>query len=321
MFEYKDSYGNGLAILLVLIGVLIDMLFVRCGLAIAAATLLLWPFLHRRFGMTPATTLMLVSLVGLLIGGTWWLIERQSTGSSPNTSSAESSDIPHLKLQFVVERIVNDDVEFHLEVENISSLTVDQITQSYQSTDVSASEIDPILPRTLPPGVKLNLPGSPVNKLVKSRFLNVALRYRSATDGRRFEVQCRFVLPADLTNNQAIDPSQWAEGVITPEFERAENMRLASQFSVPTGMLNLVVPEDKPDGSPNVLNVRDGAKLLVVDFARRSVDFTVTFPTGAVKSIHENIMKMSKNHSVIVTWDQSKQTISLFLDGGPIIHK
>ena len=35
-FEYKDSYGYGIAVLLVLIGVVVDMIAIRCGLAIVA---------------------------------------------------------------------------------------------------------------------------------------------------------------------------------------------------------------------------------------------------------------------------------------------
>jgi hypothetical protein len=71
MLEYKDSYGYGLAFLLALAGVVIDMTAVRCLLGIAAITLLIWPIFHRRSGMTPAMTLTAVCIIGF-VGGIIW---------------------------------------------------------------------------------------------------------------------------------------------------------------------------------------------------------------------------------------------------------
>jgi len=88
MAAYKDSYGYGLAVLLALLSAWVDMLVVRYILALAAATLFLWPSLHRRFGMTPAVTAMLVCVVGFLCAGAWHVITTYFLTSGGNSEAA-----------------------------------------------------------------------------------------------------------------------------------------------------------------------------------------------------------------------------------------
>lgn len=97
MFEYKDSYNYGVAVLLALIGVWVDMIVIRYILAVFAGTFLLWPLLHRSFGMTPAVTLMLVCAVGFVGGGAWQLFGERLTKlftSAPTASTSPSASAP-----------------------------------------------------------------------------------------------------------------------------------------------------------------------------------------------------------------------------------
>lgn len=85
-FEYKDSYGYSAAAGLALLGAFIDVLAVRLALGFAAVTLFAWPSLHRRFGMTPAITLLVVSAIGLVIGAGWVGFDRLSASNQPDAS-------------------------------------------------------------------------------------------------------------------------------------------------------------------------------------------------------------------------------------------
>jgi hypothetical protein len=93
-FEYKDSYSYGVAVVLVLIGWAIDVLGVRCGLAIAAAQLLLWPTLHRRYKMSFAVTLMSVSAVAFFVGlGVYGLQRLGLAGGDETVKETAQPDI------------------------------------------------------------------------------------------------------------------------------------------------------------------------------------------------------------------------------------
>ena len=93
-FEYKDSYSYGVAVVLVLIGWAVDVLAVRCGLAIAAAPLLLWPTLHRRYKMSFAVTLMSVSAVAFLVGlGVYGLQRLGLAGGDETVKETTQPDI------------------------------------------------------------------------------------------------------------------------------------------------------------------------------------------------------------------------------------
>ena len=93
-FEYKDSYSYGVAVALTLIGWAVDVLAVRCGLAIATATLLLWPTLHRRYKMSFAVTLMSVSAVALLVGfGVYGLQRLGLAGGDETVKETAQPDI------------------------------------------------------------------------------------------------------------------------------------------------------------------------------------------------------------------------------------
>jgi len=86
MLDYKDSISIGVSVVLMLIGIFIDSLWVRSGLGVVAATLLLWPFVHRRFGMTIPMTLASVCMLGLAIAFAWQVIEYGWTIFPPDSS-------------------------------------------------------------------------------------------------------------------------------------------------------------------------------------------------------------------------------------------
>jgi hypothetical protein len=93
-FEYRDSYGYGVAVVLVLVSVAVDMIAIRCMLVIVAATLLFWPLLHRRYAMSLPTTLMLVSIFGLMIGAILYAIPsiRMLGMSKPEAETIETKN-------------------------------------------------------------------------------------------------------------------------------------------------------------------------------------------------------------------------------------
>jgi hypothetical protein len=320
--HYKDSYGNGLAVLLALAGAVIDVFAVRCILAAAAATLLLWPPLHRRFGMTPAMTLMLVCGLGLFGGGVWRLIEWRSAALAPieaispappaEAPPATAPPHPHIRLQLAIESVGKVDIPFHLEAENIGDVTVTRITKSFRGADISEQETYPsLLPRTLPPKGKIVLPGTPVNWLVKSRWLSVALLYDCEVGGKTETLQSdyRFVLPPQVKAGQLIDPSEWTENM-KPQKIEMDRSEIIRKLSAPSGGISFVAQERNPDGSVNNISMRGENKLLTVNFSEMTAEFSITFASGKTKKLLQHL-KTSANqrHLITVTWDVSKDYV------------
>lgn len=94
MFEYKDSINTAIAFGLVLAGIVIDIPAIRIALAIGAVTFFAWPFFHRRYQMSLAVTLLMVSGVGLAIGAVWSFINWQISLRKPDTAQIASAKSP-----------------------------------------------------------------------------------------------------------------------------------------------------------------------------------------------------------------------------------
>jgi len=89
--HYGGAVNNGIAVFLVLVSIVTDYPLVRYALAVIAATLVLWPALHRRYKMTPAIALVLVSVCGLAIGVLWYFAENR--GLLPHKDDSVSTVI------------------------------------------------------------------------------------------------------------------------------------------------------------------------------------------------------------------------------------
>ena len=91
MFEYKDSYSFGVAFLLALAAVWLDMVAVRIILLICAATFFIWPLVHKRFKMTFPATLVLVAGIALATGIIWQL---SAYGTAWRVAAAQATAVP-----------------------------------------------------------------------------------------------------------------------------------------------------------------------------------------------------------------------------------
>lgn len=158
MFEYKDSYAYGFAVLLLLVGLVIDLLIVRCGLAIATITLLMWPTLHRRFGMSIPLALILVCGIGIIAGGAWYGIDRLR-GHNRTATQPEGIKNP-------LDNIIQVDCRTSKWPELVPSYP-------FYDFQLMASQTDGGYGSTIsPPGSKYDLGGDPVNLGTVCRLTN-----------------------------------------------------------------------------------------------------------------------------------------------------
>ncbi len=73
-FRPSDRINIGVTLLLAVVAVIANLAWVWSAAAIIGVALIFEPFLKRRFNMTPAITLMLVCIAGLVVGAVWQII-------------------------------------------------------------------------------------------------------------------------------------------------------------------------------------------------------------------------------------------------------
>jgi hypothetical protein len=270
--------------------------------------------------MTPLLG-MLVCGIGFLAFGAWYFWPSNVPTERPSAVSPGTAieKIPHLKLQLVLDSITPTGVWFHFEAENIGDMTVTNLTRNFESPGVTAFQSQPPGPITLAPKGTVDLEGAIAPQLLKAQFLTATLFYETQINGKPlpFESQYRFVLPMNPSAHQIIQPAWIKEGPAIAADRNIEQSDAVSFFSKPSGTAAMVLPERKPDGSPNLVVGRAADKTFIADFAKGEIAFTVVFPDGHAKTIYQNVFKPARMHQVTISWNKAKHTVALSVDGVP----
>jgi hypothetical protein len=225
---------------------------------------------------------------------------------------APSVEPPHLQAKLMIDA-VSEDVQFHIEVQNIGQQEIKDVRSKMQTsemTDVITSV--PVAP-IIPAGGRISIPGLPNSGLNKNPVLIVDLDYQTLDDGQ-FTSHYSFIA-SPLGNSKEFLPTMWQEHPVKIADEQKEVMDEATKkLAGPQGTLELFVPLHGPGGSFNRLSISNGDKTFSFDAASRFVSFTIKG-----QMVKHEIPK--GNYGAITVgceWDNSKDIERLII-GGEIV--
>jgi len=227
---------------------------------------------------------------------------------------------PHLQTQLVIDSVPQGtDIEFHIEVENISKLQVNGLRAGMRTAEMTSLDVSLPLPPSLPPGGRLSIPGNPVSGLKRSGALFLDLNYESKVDSEtnKFISSYSFLLrPVDM-KPQALLPITWQEqaGVILGPEQQTMEAALKT-LAGPQGTMLIALPLRRPDGSPSLLVMTNNKRRFSFDGASRSISFTTTASMGSLRTISHALPGGSYEAIAIgCLWDDQKDEAKLIIGG------
>jgi len=226
---------------------------------------------------------------------------------------------PHLQTQLVLDSVLGADIDFHIEVENISELQVNGLRAEMKTPEMTSIDVSSPLPPILPPGGRLSISGNPTSGLKKHGVLFLDLNYESNVDGRmnKFVSNYSFLVrPIDM-KPQTILPATWQEGageILGPEQEVMEvSLRTLAGSA---GTMLIALPLKRLDGSPNILIMRNNKKSFAFDGGSRSISFTTTTTKGTFETLKHSLPEGSYEGIVVgCLWDDQKDEAKLIISG------
>jgi hypothetical protein len=240
--------------------------------------------------------------------------------AQPQPPVSAESIRPHLQTRLVIDSIPQDaDIEFHIEVENISQLQINGLRTGMRTAEMTSQDVSVPMPPTLPPGGRLSIPGSPVSGLKRYGVLFLDLDYESKVDGKTSTFVSSYsflVRPVDM-RPQALLPTTWQEqaGVILGPEQKTMEAALKT-LAGPQGTILIALPLLRPDGSPNLLGMTNNKRKFWFDGSSRAISFTTTTSTGSLKTISHALPDGSYEAIVIgCLWDDQKDEAKLIING------
>jgi len=226
-------------------------------------------------------------------------------------SDAANEDDPHLAPTLVVDSLNENKLNCHIEVENSMNPRVSILQYVYRTPQFSDGVIFPEDKHPIvPEAVRIALPGNmSIGITQPSTSLDILLVYR--TPLRAFGSAYKFLVDYSVKPTERILPvSRQAER--NPfDIEKELQKEAISALSRSAGTIFFMLPETRPDGSPNIFKIRA---------PDRSISFNSTTRTalfGSQSNILQSIFDEGSSglHTLIASWDESKQTMTLTIDG------
>ena len=238
----------------------------------------------------------------------------------PKPPVSSESIRPHLQTRLVIDSIPPDaDIEFHIEVENISPLQINGLRAGMRTLEMTSQDVSMPLPPTLPPGGRLSIPGNPVSGLKRHGVLFLDLNYESEVAGKTNKSISSYsflVRPVDM-KPQALLPTTWQEqaGVILGPEQKTVEAALKT-LAGPQGTMLFALPLLRTDGSPNLLVMTNNKRKFSFDGGSRFISFTTTTSIGNLKTISHTLPDGSYEAIVIgCLWDDQQDEAKLIIDG------
>jgi hypothetical protein len=239
--------------------------------------------------------------------------------SAPASANSMAVVIPHLQARLVIDAVRNADLDFHIEIENIGALQINELRGSMRTPEMTAIDAGLPLAPTLPPAGRLSIPGMPVSGLKNSGSLFVDLNYDSNIAGtaNKFTSSYSFMLRPNDMKPQSLLPVTWQEktGAVLSRTRDAMGAILKT-LSGPSGTMMFSLPLRRTDGTPNFVAMSNEKRQFIFDGGLRLLSFTTTSKTGERKAIKYNLPD-SSNETVVIAcaWDDARNEATLFVDG------
>ncbi len=223
-------------------------------------------------------------------------------------------DDPHLAVTLVVDSLNQSRSNSHIEVENLKGPQVSILQYVYRTQQFSDGVIFPGDKRPIvPEAARIAIPEKISTAVTQpSASLDVLMIYR--TPSRTFASAYRFFVDHSAKPTERFFSVSWQEERTPFDIEKELQREAISALSKSAGTIFFVLSETRPDGSPNIFNIRT---------PDRSISFNSITETAQFGS-QSNILQTAFDerraglHTLIAAWDDSKQAVSLTIDGREI---
>jgi hypothetical protein len=227
---------------------------------------------------------------------------------------------PHLEATLVIDTLDVNQPNFHIEFQNAEGPQVTLTRYAYKNKAFAdAVDLPPAMRPIIPSAAKISIPGKLYSGITKTPAdLEVNAAYEISSDPTtKFHSTYRFFVDHPVKPNDRFNAVNWQESA--GDFDASSSLieRLIVGFAQPLGTITFVFPEKKPDGTPNILDVKNQYRRITADPITMTVRFVSQFPPSSKsKSIETDLKQNEKGmHNLIATWNDKNQTISLMVDG------
>jgi hypothetical protein len=227
------------------------------------------------------------------------------------SSDVENEDDPHLAPTLVVESLNENKLDFHIDVENSIGPQVSILQYVYRTPQFGDGVIFPQEKRPIvAAAASIEIPGKTSTGIIQpSTSLDILLVYKTAS--RTFGSVYKFLIDHPVKPTERFLPVSWRRKGSPFDIEKELQKEAISALSKSEGTIFFVLRESRPDGSPNIFKIRT---------PDRSISFnsmTETAQFGSQSNILQAIFDRASSglHTLIASWDDSKQTMALTIDG------
>jgi hypothetical protein len=230
------------------------------------------------------------------------------------SATANEAD-PHLTLKPVVESPNKNKSDFYIEVENLIGPQVSIVqyvvrTEQFSDGVIFREDERPIVPEA----TRIAIPGKMSIGLTQpSAFVDILLIYK--TPLRTFGSAYKFLIDHTGKLREYFFPVSARAERSAFDIEKELQKEAIAALTKPAGTIFFMLSETRSDGSPNIFRIRT---------PDRSISFNSTTKTAQFGS-QSNILQSTFDkksgglHRLTASWDDSKQTISLAIDGREIV--
>lgn len=227
---------------------------------------------------------------------------------------AENGDDPHLAPTLVVDTLNGNKFDCHIEVENSMGPQVSILQYVYRTPQFGGGVIFPQDKRpTVPAAAGIEIPGTmSIGMTQPSTSLGILLVYKTAP--RTFGSAYKFLVDHLVKPTERLVPVSWRGEGNPFDIEKELQKEAISALSKSAGTIFFMLPETRPDGSPNIFKIRTPDRSISFDSTTETAQF------GSKSNVLRSIFGAGSNglHTLIASWDDSQQTMALTIDGSEV---
>jgi len=232
---------------------------------------------------------------------------------SQGSNAAKEAD-PHLAVMLVADSVNEDDPTFHVELKNSDSDEISVQQCVYRTPNFSDGVI-------FPKDERPTVSGTAIIEIRREAFIRSAqpptpfdVLVVYGTPRKTFGAAYRFLVDVSGRLPKRFFPVDWRSIGKSFDIPKALQKQIITALKKPAGNIFVMLPETRPDGSPNNFNIRTRDR----DISFNSTTETVQFGSQSTV-LRSSVDERNRGfHTLVASWDEAKQLMSLAIDGGVV---
>jgi hypothetical protein len=232
---------------------------------------------------------------------------------SQGSNAAMEAD-PHLAVILAADSLNKDDATYHVEVENSDRDEIVVLQCVYRTPNFSDGVIFPKDERPTVYGTaRIKIPREAfIGSAPPPTPFDVLIVY--GTPRKTFGAAYRFLVDVSGGLPKRFFPVDWRAIGRSFDIQKALQKQIVTALKKPAGNIFVMLPETRPDGSPNNFNIRTRDR----DISFNSTAGTVQFGSQSTVLRSSLDERNRRFHTLVASWDEAKQLMSLAIDGGVV---